>query len=313
MPIARTANPVNSWSSSWDPDRMASTRYFQVAGITIRVTADLPMTSATFDARFTPFQVTSPGAETVTVHHHFGLPTPEQASDERVVYRESPWIIAHSDHGWVYEGRYAGKAGERPFMHALWTDDHSCGHLYHADDARFLRGGLRALTLMPTDQVLLGQLLANRHGCLIHAAGMSLWGKGVLFIGHSDAGKSTTVTMLRDHGDIPCDDRIAVRRMADGFHISGTWCHGTVSDISPATVPLHALYFIEQAQTNAAIPLTDRREVLARLLPCLIRPLATADWWTKTLACVEGLLREVPAYRLLLDRSGCIADVLRTL
>jgi len=292
---------------------MVSTRYFQIAGITIRVTADLPITSATFDEQFLPFQVMQPGEEIVTVHHHFGLPTPMQVPDEHVVYRETPWTIAHTNDGWVYEGRYAGKAGERPFMHAMWTEDHSRGHLYHADNVRFLRGGLRALTLMPTDQVLLGQLLANRQGCLVHAAGMSLWGKGVLFIGHSDAGKSTTVTMLREHGEILCDDRIAVRQMADGYHISGTWCHGTVADISPATAPLRALYFIEQAQTNAAIPLTNRRELLARLLPCLIRPLATADWWTKTLTCVEGMLRDVPAYRLLLDRSGSIAEVLRAL
>jgi hypothetical protein len=48
-------------------------------------------------------------------------------------------------------------------------------------------------------------------------------------------------------------------------------------------------------------------------LPLLIKPLVTADWWEKTLAVVEKLVREVPAYRLQFDKSGKIKEIIREL
>jgi hypothetical protein len=79
-----------------------------------------------------------------------------------------------------------------------------------------------------------GYLEHGRHGARVdylqgfwaHAAGFVMDSKGLLFVGHSDAGKSTMMKMLRSQGEMLCDDRIIVRRWQDGFRIHGTWSHG---------------------------------------------------------------------------------------
>jgi len=51
--------------------------------------------------------------------------------------------------------------------------------------------------------------------------------------------------------------------------------------------------------------------VIRRLLPRVLKPLVTADWWEKNLATLEALVREVPAYRMKFDKSGGIKYVIR--
>ena len=104
-------------------------------------------------------------------------------------------------------------------------------------------------------------------------------GQGLLFAGHSEAGKSTITNLLRDTGEILCDDRIIVRRHSKGFRIHGTWSHGDITEVSSASAPLKAILFLEQAAENQLIPLLDRKEVFRRLVFLVIRPLVTAEWW----------------------------------
>jgi hypothetical protein len=136
---------------------------------------------------------------------------------------------------------------------------------------------------------------------------------GLLFVGHSDAGKSTMVTMLKDKSEILCDDRMIVRRWGDGFRIHGTWSHGDIPEVSSASAPLKALLFLEQANENRLISLDNRQEIIRKLLACLIKPFVTADWWEKMLTLVEQIAREVPCYNLHFDKSGRVADLLEPL
>lgn len=198
-------------------------------------------------------------------------------------------------------------------LKAVWTDSYRTGNVYHLSPEKWLNGNLEALTAMTTDQILIASLLADRQGFLLHSGGIKLWGKGFVFIGQSDAGKSTTVEMLQQYGEILCDDRIVVRNIDGEQRIYGTWFHGTCPQVSPASAPLQALCFIEQADTNEAIPITDKQEILRRLLPRIVKPLADAEWWEKTLATVDELVRTVPAYLLRRDLSGKVVDVLRSL
>jgi hypothetical protein len=59
--------------------------------------------------------------------------------------------------------------------------------------------------------------------------------------------------------------------------------------------------------------MTDRKEILRRLLPCVIKPLVTADWWQKTLTLFEQMTGEVPFYLLNFDKSGKVVDELAQL
>jgi hypothetical protein len=119
--------------------------------------------------------------------------------------------------------------------------------------------------------------------------------------------------MLRGHGEILCDDRIIVRRWPEGFRIHGTWSHGELPDVSPGGGPLRAILFLEKADANELIPMSDQRERLAGVLGHVVRPLTTANWWEKTLDLAGQIAAEVPAYHLRFDRSGQVVELLKRL
>lgn len=288
-------------------------RYFRIAGINIRVESDLPIKDSTFAAKFKKFQITRPNSEPVRITHHFSLPgiLPDELGQE--IYRKAPWAIYRKGSSWIYLGIKPGRKTHSVYALAEFNEQHTLGQIYHEESSIFSQGDLHSLTLFPTDQIWLAPLLAARKGFILHAAGMKIDGQGLLFAGHSEAGKSTTVTMLQDEGEILCDDRIIVRRWPDGFRIHGTWSHGDVPHVSAAAAPLRAVLFLEKAKTNKLIAVSDQKEKLKYLLPLLIKPLVTADWWEKTLAVVEKLVCEVPAYRLQFDKSGKIKEIIRKL
>jgi hypothetical protein len=159
----------------------------------------------------------------------------------------------------------------------------------------------------------LARILADREGCFIHSCGVNFNGKGLLFVGHSEAGKSTMATMLRGKAEILCDDRIIIRKSQAGFNIYGTWSHGDVHDISGNSAPLRAILFLEKAKENKVILITDKREISNRLLSYLIRPFVTTDWWEKTLDLIESISENAPCYVLRFDKSGEIVNVLKEL
>jgi hypothetical protein len=325
-------------------------RYYHIAGITIRMESDLPITDATFHPKFKHFEVNGPGEDTITIRHHFSLPDLIDGDMGQEVYRKPPWAIYRKGPSWLYVGISGGIGGtikglwpgirrrlyfltiknrrqtkraesifSRPVREghihqlAVFNHDYRNIRIYNKTERPFHRGNLHSLTLFPTDQILLARVLADREGCYIHASGVVLDGKGLLFVGHSDAGKSTMVMMLKDKAKILCDDRIIVRRWPKGFKIHGTWSHGDVPDVSADSAPLKAILFLKQDRENRLIPIDRKQEIITRLLACLIKPLVTADWWEKMLALVSTMAHEVPCYTLHFNKDGGVIDLLRHL
>jgi hypothetical protein len=167
--------------------------------------------------------------------------------------------------------------------------------------------------MFPSDQILLARALADRQACFFHAAGMVINGKGLLFVGHSEAGKTTAAKMLMKHGEVLCDDRIIVRRRPEGLRIHGTWSHGDLAEVSAASAPLSAILFLEKADANRLVPVTKHGETAQLLVQYVVKSLVTADWWEKILALIENIAGEVPAYRLRFDKSGRINDTIEKL
>lgn len=300
-------------------------RYFEIADITLQVESDLPFTDQTLDAKFRKFQRDGPGADTVSIRHHFRLPQVRVSELGQQVYCKPPWAIYRRGQSWVYLGISPPGGGDGLHRVVVLNNDHSRGEFYHPDDTVFRKGGLHSLTLLPTDQILLARLLADRQACFLHSAGAVFSpssstklkprteGTGLLFVGHSEAGKSTTVKLIQDRAEILCDDRNIVRRWSAGFRVHGTWSHGEVPLVSAASAPLRAILFLKQSPDNRLVPMPDRREVLKRLLACVVRPLVTPDWWQKTLSVVEALTREVPCYSMEFDKNGRIVEQLTEL
>ncbi len=289
--------------------------YFEVAGITIQVESDLPISEATFPSKFKLFKVNGPGEDTISIRHHFSLPDLDGRDLGEEVYRKIPWAIYRKGNSWIYKGIYHGMEDKDAYLVAVFSHDHTRVEIYNDNFRKqdYLDRGLGSLTMFATDQILLSRVLADREGCYFHASGVILDGKGLLFVGHSDAGKSTIVKMLKDKAEILCDDRMIVRRWPEGFRIHGNWSNGEVSDVSANSAPLRAIMFLQHANENRLLPLENRRIIITRLLACLIKPFVTADWWEKMLSLVEKVVREIPCYSLHFDKSGRVKDVLERL
>jgi len=147
----------------------------------------------------------------------------------------------------------------------------------------------------------------------MHSCGVNFLGKGLLFVGHSGAGKSTMATFLQGKAQILCDDRVILRKAEDGFKIFGTWSHGDVTEISADSAPLEAILFLKKSAQNRMIPIVSKSEATKRLLSCLVKPFTTVDWWDKTVSLIEKIPLRVPCYILEFDKSGKITDILKEL
>ena len=285
-------------------------RFFQIAGITVRLESDLDLGTVTFPPALAAFAVEGPGDDNVTLRHHFELPDLAGKDLGKEVYRKAPWVISRKGDTWLY--RNIWPVGNEPMFHfvAAFNAAHTyakiCSPSRCQDAVR--TSGWHSLSLFPTDQVWLAPLLADRSAALLHSASVVLDGRGLLFVGHSGAGKSTIVTLLKGRAKILSDDRNIVRRWPDGWHMHGTWSHGDVPDVSPSAAPLRAILFLEQDKRNTVIRLTDRKEVWKRLLATLIKPFTTAEWWQKELDVLEQVVREVPCYTIHFDKSDAIVD-----
>ena len=307
--LCQVAAATRRFKEDW---KLEHVRYYQIAGVTIQLAASFPLAEDTFAAKFAKFRVDGPGADTVSVQLISSMPSMSDLRLGQEVYRRPPWAIYRQHDSWAYVGISPDDDGSDPRMVAIFEADHGRGSIYCGPD--FYNGrGLPSLTMFPSDQVLLARLLADRQACYMHSSGITVDGKGLLFVGHSEAGKSTMMKLLRGHGEILCDDRVIVRRWPEGFRIHGTWSHGELPDVSPASAPLRAILFLEKASTNELIPITDRRERLGEALSYIIKPLVTADWWEKTLDLAAKIADEVPAYRVRFDKSGGIVDLLKQL
>jgi len=288
-------------------------RYFRIADITIQLDSDLPITENTFHHKFKYFETSGPGEDIVYIRHHFLLPGLNGHKLGKEVYRKPPWAIYKKEDSWIYLGISPQQDDRSLHCVAVFNSDHTRARIYNDKEEIFLKGGLSSLTLFPSDQILLARILADRQGCYLHSCGVIFDGKGLLFAGHSEAGKSTMATMLKGKAQILCDDRIIVRRQPDGFKIYGTWSHGDVPDVSGNSVPLKAILFLEKSKENRIIKINDNQEIVKRILSCLIKPFVTVDWWDKTLLLLDNMAQEVPCYVLKFDKSGKAVNLLRKL
>ncbi len=307
--LCQVAAEARRFKEEW---KLTHLRYYQIAGITIQVAADFPLTDETFAPKFRKFEVRRPGEDTISIRLVSSVPSLSELRLGQEVQRRPPWAIYRQARSWVYRGILSADDDREPQRLAIFSEDHSRATIFRNGDV-FQQGQLQSLTTFPSDQFLLARILADRQGCMLHSSGIIVDGKGLLFVGHSDAGKSTMLKMLRGQGEILCDDRIIVRRWPEGFRIHGTWSHGELPDVSPAGAPLRAIMFLEQASGNKLIPLENKRERLGQVLSHVVKPLETADWWEKTLALAGKIAVEVPAYRLRFDKSGGVVDVLKQL
>ncbi len=151
-------------------------------------------------------------------------------------------------------------------------------------------------------------------GLVLHASGLDVGGRGIVFVGHSGAGKSTQVALWRDQRDtVPLsDDRIAVR-IEDGRARSyGTPWGGTLEIARNGSAPLSALVLVEHAPDNEL-----QRLSVADAAP-LILARAFLPYWDRglmglALGNLQGILERTPVYRLRCRPEPAVVPLVRAI
>ncbi|HEU4401012.1 MAG TPA: hypothetical protein VFT43_02790 [Candidatus Polarisedimenticolia bacterium] len=142
--------------------------------------------------------------------------------------------------------------GRDPYLSVEFDRDYMHGQGETLDGGPVLTGGELHPFVYPFDEVVFLARLSRGRGVLVHACGLAFNGRGILFLGTSGAGKSTTARLWKERGGatILSDDRIVIRREAEGYRIYGTPWHGEAGWETPASARLDAVYILDQAPRN---------------------------------------------------------------
>lgn len=151
-------------------------------------------------------------------------------------------------------------------------------------------------------------------GLVFHSSGLDDNGKGIVFIGHAGAGKSTQVGLWSQEPGVIAmnDDRIAVRVEARGAMCYGTPWGGTADIARNHAAPLAALIVLEQAPENAIQPLAPSAAA------SLLTARAFLPYWDQALmlrafANLNSILARVPVYRLRCRPERAVIPLVRSI
>lgn len=175
---------------------------------------------------------------------------PVPAAGELLFDSGGVWRVHRARHGFLYTFRTP--ALDPPVYKAVEIDRRLTRGRLHFP--RLRRGRRPPFALeFPLDELLFQHRLAREGGLELHACGLVVGGRAVLFCGQSGAGKSTTARLWRQHRPrtlVLSDDRIVVRGAGRAFRAHGTPWHGDGGYASPGNRPLGAVFFLRHGRRD---------------------------------------------------------------
>jgi hypothetical protein len=223
-------------------------------------------------------------------------PVPEPAERGLLFDSGMLWRVHRHAGGLLYTFRspahdpetYKGVAIDRGLREGLLYFPH----------ARTGRRPDRALEF-PLDELLFQHRLAREGAAEVHACGILIGGKAVVFCGRSGAGKTTTARLWRRQGDVTIlsDDRIVLREHRGSLLAFGTPWHGVGGFAAPDHGRLGVVCFLRHTKKTALRPLGPA-EAAARLFARSFPPLWDRVGVTAVLRMCSRVAETIPCYDL---------------
>jgi hypothetical protein len=166
----------------------------------------------------------------------------------------------------------------------------------------------------PLDELLMINLMSSGLGVLIHACGIRIKDRGIIFPGTSGAGKSTLANLGKSKKDftILSDDRIIIRKIDGRFWIYGTPWHGDAQVCSPERAPLERIFFLNHALENWAKGI-ERIDATSKLMVRSFPPFWSKEGMEFTLGFIDELTKEVPCYELGFLPDKSVFDLIKSI
>ncbi len=293
-------------------------KYFKLSDIIIQIISDLPIAEDTFHPKFKLFETSGPGKDTIRIYHHFSIPGKIlkllNQDNTKKIFSNSFLSVFKSEDSWIYEHKYSAEFNIRYNAVVLFNNEHTVGNVYTNDlDAfSYSKAKLSSVVLFGGDHYLISNIFSSRKGLLLHANGLIYNGKGIVLLGKSGAGKSTLSGMLKANGfKMVADDRIILQRKAKGLFLIGSWCHGSVIEVTNMEVMVDKIFLLEKALENRITTLSSNREIVKHFAGSIVRPFGDQKKWADILNQIDEIIKEKLFCSLLFDLSGEICRELK--
>lgn len=282
---------------------------FRIAGLIFELHVRQPAPDLSIPESYRPFIVES-GSPDLLLEASFGeIPS---FDGELVFDSQGPWRLFRHGDGMALTV-HSSQEPDSDYQVAFIDRGFSRGETVIRPDVPERAPGYFPLNY-PIDEVLAINRISQGHGLEVHACGLSDNGRGILFLGISGTGKSTTSRIWdkRDEVLVLSDDRIIITAQDDAFWIHGTPWHGDAGIADPSGVQLSAIFFISHAERNNARPISPAMaasQLLARSFP---------TYWNRegmefSAQLAGDLAQKLPAYELEFSPGPEVVDYVRGL
>lgn len=190
-----------------------------------------------------------------------------------------PWTLYRNEDSYIYT-IHSSETEAIPYRVAVFDTEFTRGDLYISSSNLYAKQdnnpentGNSAVCCNPIeypfDEFVFIKKLSQNRGVQLHACGITIEGKGILFSGVSGAGKSTIAEVWKKQQvDILSDDRIVVRQDNGELQMFGTPWHGDAGISLPEKAPLKAVYFLEKSKDNKVVPLNVKDSAFRLTIRC---------------------------------------------